>query len=65
VERWFGIISQRAIRRGSFSCVKELIPKTKHFIANYNKKSAPLSWTASADSILKKLHRLCLQISET
>jgi putative transposase len=27
VERWFGIITQRAIRRGSFSSVKELIAK--------------------------------------
>ena len=34
VERWFGIITQRAIRRGSFSSVKELIAKIEHFIAN-------------------------------
>jgi putative transposase len=65
VERWFGIITQRAIRRGSFSSVKELIAKIEHFIANYNKDSAPFSWTATADSILEKLHRLCSQISGT
>ncbi len=34
VERWLGIITQRAIRRGSFSSVKELIAKIEHFIAN-------------------------------
>ncbi len=33
MERWFGIITQRAIRRGSFSIVKELIVKNKHFLA--------------------------------
>jgi putative transposase len=49
VERWFGIITQRAIRRGSFSSVKELIAKIEDFIANYNKDSAPFSWTATAD----------------
>ena len=65
VERWFGIITQRAIRRGSFSSVKELIAKIEHFIANYNKDSAPFSWTATADSILEKLQRLCSQISGT
>ena len=65
VERWFGIITQRAIRRGSFSSVKELIAKIEHFIDNYNKDSAPFSWTATADSILEKLQRLCLQISGT
>ena len=65
VERWFGIITQRAIRRGSFSSVKELIAKIEHFIANYNKGSTPFSWTATADSILEKLQRLCSQISGT
>jgi putative transposase len=50
---------------GSFSSVKELIAKIEHFIVNYNKGSAPFSWTATADSILEKLQRLCSQISGT
>lgn len=27
VKRWFGLITQRAIRRGSFSSVKDLVEK--------------------------------------
>jgi putative transposase len=65
VERWFGIITQRAIRRGSFSSVKELIAKIEQFVAAYNKSKAPFNWTATADSILEKLQRLCSQISGT
>ena len=65
VERWFGIITQRAIRRGSFSSVKELIARIKQFVAAYNKNSAPFIWTATADSILEKLQRLCSRISGT
>ncbi|QPN60137.1 IS630 family transposase [Synechococcus sp. CBW1002] len=65
VERWFGIITQRAIRRGSFSSVKELIAKIEQFVAAYNKTRAPFNWTATADSILEKLQRLCSQISGT
>jgi putative transposase len=65
VERWFGIITQRAIRRGSFSSVKELITKIEQFVAAYNKTKAPFKWTATADSILEKLQRLCSQISGT
>jgi hypothetical protein len=65
VERWFGIITQRAIRRGSFSSVKELIAKIEQFLAAYNKTKAPFNWTATADSILEKLQRLCSQISWT
>ncbi|EAQ73945.1 isrso5-transposase protein [Synechococcus sp. WH 5701] len=65
VERWFGIITQRAIRRGSFSSVKELIAKIEQFVAAYNKTKVPFNWTATADSILEKLQRLCAQISGT
>jgi putative transposase len=53
------------IRRGSFSSVKELIAKIEQFVAAYNKTKAPFNWTATADSILEKLQRLCSQISGT
>jgi putative transposase len=65
VERWFALVTQRAIRRGSFSSVKELIAKIEHFVANYNKNKALFAWSATADSILEKLSRLCAQISGT
>ncbi len=63
--RWLGIITQRAIRRGSFSSVKELIVKIEQFVAAYNKAKASINWTESADSILVKLHRLYSQICGT
>jgi putative transposase len=65
VERWFGLITQKAIRRGSFSSVKELIEKIEQFVVAYDKTKAPFQWTATADSILEKLQRLCSQISGT
>ena len=65
VQRWFGIITQRAIRRGSFSSVKELIARIEQFVAAYNKTKTPFNWTATADSILEKLQRLCAHISGT
>lgn len=63
VERWFGIITEKAIRRGSFRSVKELIAKIDQFVAAYNKNKAPFVWTATADSIFEKLRRLCSRIS--
>ena len=65
VERWFGIITQRAIRRGSFRSVKELVEKIDHFVAAYNKNAKPFMWHATADSIFEKLGRLCQRISGT
>ena len=40
MERWFGLITQRAIRRGSFSSVKELICKIEPFVAAYDQTKA-------------------------
>jgi len=65
VERWFGIITQRAIRRGSFGSVKELVQKIEQFVAVYNNNATPFMWHATADSILEKLDRLCQRISGT
>jgi putative transposase len=36
VERWFALISQRAIRRGSFGSVKDLVEKIDSFVQHYN-----------------------------
>lgn len=65
VEIWFNIITQRAIRRGTFRSVKELIAKIENFVAHYNAKSKAFRWTATKDSILEKLQRLLIGISGT
>jgi putative transposase len=65
VEIWFNIITQRAIRRGTFRSVKALIAKIEQFVNQYNRTSHPFVWTATADSILGKVRRLCQCISET
>ena len=65
VERWFGLITQQAIRRGSFKSVKELIARINQFVQHYNQNSKPFAWTATADSIFQKLARLCSRISGT
>jgi putative transposase len=65
VERWFALITQRAIHRGSFRSVKELVAKIEQFVSAYNKESKPFKWIATADSILAKIERLCERISGT
>jgi hypothetical protein len=64
VEIWFNIITQRAIRHGTFSGVKELIDKITHVVQRYNKHPHPLMWTATAISVFAKLERLCKIISD-
>jgi putative transposase len=65
VEIWFHIITQKAIRRGTFGSVKELVAQIDHFVRTYNAQATPFAWTATADSILKKIERLCEHISGT
>jgi putative transposase len=65
VERWFGLITQRAIRRGSFTSVTDLRRQIEHFVADWNQHPQPFMWTATADSIFAKLERLSKAISGT
>ena len=65
VERWFGLITQQAIRRGSFSNVKELVNKISAYVEHYNANASPFVWVATAESILAKIERLCSVISGT
>lgn len=65
VERFFGLITDKAIRRGSFKSVRQLIQRIDQFVQHHNVNCQPFRWTATADSILAKLERLCSRISGT
>jgi putative transposase len=65
VETWFSLVTAKTIRRGSFDSVKALIDKINRFVDAYNQNSTPFLWTATADSILAKIGRLCEAMSET
>ncbi|MGZ5156864.1 MAG: IS630 family transposase, partial [Caldimonas sp.] len=44
---------------------KDLIHTIERFVDNYNRSCKPFTWTATADSILDKLARLCGRINGT
>jgi transposase len=54
VEIFFGIITRQAIRRGSFTSVKDLITAIETFIDGWNDRCHPFTWTKTADEILPK-----------
>ena len=53
------LITQRAIRRGSFRSVKDLVQKIDHFVQHSKRQQRPFIWTATANSILQKITQLC------
>lgn len=65
VERWFGYLTDKAIRRGSFRSARELVAKIEEFVNHYNETARPFVWTATADSILKKVGKICKLITGT
>ena len=57
-EVWFGIIERQAIRRGTFTSVKDLIAAIEIFIDAWNERCQPFVWTkTAADQILAKAQR--------
>jgi transposase len=52
VEIFFGIITRQAIRRGSFTSVKDLIGAIGAFIDGWNERCEPFVWTKTADEII-------------
>ena len=63
VERWFGELTSKRIRRGSFGSVEDLKHAIVEFLEVWNEHPKPFVWTATVESILEKLTR-CRQTLE-
>jgi len=63
VERWFGVLDDKAIRRGVFRSVADLQAAIEAFLGAWNKEPKPFVWTATVESIAEKLSR-CRQTLE-
>jgi len=57
IERWFREITDKKIRRGSFTSVRQLIESILDYIENHNDDPTPFVWTAGVQDILDKVRR--------
>jgi transposase len=57
VERWFRELTDKALRRGVFHSVPDLIAKIEDYLAAHNDDPKPFVWTATAEEILAKVAR--------
>jgi transposase len=55
VERWFGILTGKLIRRGVHTSVQALENDIREWIATWNESPRPFTWTKTADEILNSL----------
>jgi len=64
VERWFGEITRKRIRRGVFKSVSELITAIEEYIRCNNENPKPFVWTKRADEIISKVSH-CKAVIDT
>lgn len=57
VERFFGSLTEKQLRRGIFTSVKELEESIMQYIGMHNDKKKPFIWTKSVEEILEKVER--------
>lgn len=65
VERWFALLTERQIKRGSHRSTQELEQAIRDYLAVYNKDPKPFVWTKSADEILRSVARFCKRINDS
>ena len=65
VERWFGELTSKKLRRGAHRSVRELNADIRAWIANWNENPRPYVWTKTADEILDSIARYCTRINES
>lgn len=63
VERWFGELTGKRLRRGTFVSVEDLQQAIEEFLTTWNNAPRPFVWTATVESIVEKLSR-CQQTLE-
>jgi transposase len=65
VERFFGEITEKRIRRGAFHNVKSLEKAIQDYLDAHNKNPKPFVWTATAELIFSKVKDNCERISNS
>jgi hypothetical protein len=65
VERWFALLSERQIKRGTHRSTVELERAIRKFVTINNEEPKPFIWTKTADEILDSVARFCKRISDS
>ena len=65
VERWFGTLTERQLRRGVHRSTRELEEALRRYVETYNQDPKPFVWTKTADEILAAVARFCKRTSDS
>lgn len=65
VERWFGELTARKLRRGTHRSVRELNKDIRDWVKHWNENPRPYVWTKTAEQILTTIAAYCERISDS
>ena len=65
VERWFGELTTKNLRRGAHRSVRDLNADIRAWIDTWNENPRPFVWTKTADEILESIARYCDRINDS
>lgn len=57
VERFFGLLTEQALKRGSHTSIPRLREAILEYVEAHNEQQKPFKWTRTADEILDKVRR--------
>jgi len=63
VERWFGELTTKKLRRGAHRSTRALNADIRAWITTWNENPKPYVWTKTADQILDSISRYCQRIN--
>jgi transposase len=56
VERWFGLLTDKKLRRGTHRSIQALENDIRDWITTWNENPRPFAWTKTADDIFERLN---------
>jgi len=65
VERWFGELTSKLLKRGAHTSVRALNNDIRAWIATWNEDPRPYVWTKPAEQILDSIRRYCTRINDS
>jgi transposase len=64
VERFFGLLTEQALKRGSHTSIPQLRAAILAYVEAHNENGKPFKWTKTADVILGKMRRFGLRTQQ-
>lgn len=64
VERFFGLLTEKALKRGSHTSIPQLRAAILAYVEAFNERGAPFTWVKTADEILDSMRRFGLRIQQ-